>query len=160
MKMNTDYKEELQKLRAEFDLFKQKTEKNIFSNLIVFFKKVLFNGDVKTMRSGAEVNLVPTYVEVSAGLSTTTIGTSSWEDWDLSSVVPVGALYADIAIVNRADSEFVAGVRKNGGTTNRYRYLPNDSSIMYTVVLDSGRIIERYCSDNGSTNFAVMGYYI
>jgi len=158
--MNTDYKEELQKLRAEFDLFKQKTEKNIFSNLIVFFKKVLFNGDVKTMRSGAEYNLVPTYIEVSAGLSTTVLSTSTWENWDLSSVVPVGALYADIAIVNRADAEYVAGVRENGGATNRYRYLPNDSSIMYTVVLDSGRIIERYCSDSGSTNFAVMGYYI
>ena len=150
---------EIEVLKREFADFKQEVNKNIYSNLIVFNKKVLFrNLSVKTLRNELEYDLVPTYIEVAEGLASGLTG-ATWTDWDLSSSIPAGALRADISMVNRVDAEYLSGVRKNGSSQDRFIYISNDSQVIMTVNLDDDRIIERY-STNANVTFAVRGYWI
>ncbi|HDO20110.1 MAG TPA: hypothetical protein ENG81_01105 [Candidatus Bathyarchaeota archaeon] len=151
---------EVAKLRAEFNLFRQDVKKNEYSNLVVFIKNVLFKRGVKVERNGVQYNLAPDYVEVENGLPTNVAGdTSSWINWDLSSAIPINATRVDISMQNVEDADYIAGVRQNGSSQDRYIHISNDSQIIMTANLDSDRIIERW-ANNANVTFAIRGYYI
>ena len=152
---------ELAKLRAEFNLFRQASNKNVYSNLIVFIKNVLFKGDVKTERNGVQYNLVPSYTETASLGSSGVAGgaESTWVDWDLSSYLPANAIRVDIALVNQSATPYVAGVRENGSALDRFNHISNDSQYFLTVNLDDDLIIERYAT-HGDITFSIIGYYI
>ena len=150
---------ELAKLRAEFNLFRQDVKKNEYSKLIVFLKDVLFKGTTKTERNGVQYNLAPDYVELIGTTGDAVDTTSTWEDWDISSYIPVNAIRAEILIANRFDTNYVAGIRQNGSALDKLNHIDNDSQYKVVVNLDSNRIIERY-ADNANVTFYVTGYYI
>jgi hypothetical protein len=91
----------------------------------------------------------------------TTINT--WEDWDLSTHIPPGAIYAEI-LVYGSNLNYTHGVRENGSANDRSFTFPSaaQGGWQTTVPLDGNRIIERYAGNNagGTVKFMVMGYWI
>ncbi len=150
--------EELWKLRAEFNLFRQRTEKNIYSNLIVFIKKVLFKGSTETERDGLRYNLVPTFVELAGG-GAGGISTGTWDEWDLSAYIPVGAVMVEVWLTNRQDTAYISGLREKGSSIDRISHISNYSQMVMTANLDADRIVERW-SNNGNVTFTIRGYWI
>lgn len=156
---------ELWELRAEFNLFRQDIKKNEYTNLLVrikdvlFKRDVLFKEDVKVERNEVQYNLAPDYVELVGTSGDSVDSTSTWEDWDISALVPVNAIRAEILLSNQVDAAYVAGIRENGSALAKTNHMNNDSQYKVIVNLDSGRIIERYAT-NTDVVFYVTGYFI
>lgn len=105
------------------------------------------------------------YVEVAPAAFTNPAGADSWEDWDISSICPAGAKYAEVLIENSLPATRPAGIRKNGTATNRM--LPvatlGDDHVWTTVTveLDANRVVERFATTAvASSKFSVVGYWI
>ena len=152
---------DLAELRAEFNLFRQSQNKNVYSNLVVFIKDILFKRSVKVERNGVQYNLAPDYVELLGTSGTSVAGgsESTWVDWDLSASIPVNAIRAEILSSNQTATPYVAGIRQNGSALDKTNHMNNDSQYKVIVNLDSGRIIERYAT-HGDVVFYVTGYFI
>jgi len=91
------------------------------------------------------------------------VGTAAWEDWDISSLVESGTVYAEVWMRN-IDSAGTKnlGVRKNGSSTNRFFPLgANVGMVTATVEVDSNRIIEIYAATTSASlaEFKVIGFW-
>jgi len=92
---------------------------------------------------------------------------STWEDWDISAIIPAGAKGAMVEMASSLNTGYIlGGARKNGTAINRYAYLDQATVTTHRAdkVLptecDASRIIEVY-SQGVATNvyFNIVGYW-
>ena len=91
-------------------------------------------------------------------VSTTHVVTNNntWEDWDVSGIVPAGTTEVELWINLLTGGNY--GARKNGSALNRYfEWSVAAGWITMWVPLDSSRICEIYAPNTAST-FQVIGY--
>ena len=86
---------------------------------------------------------------------------AAWTDWDISASVPAGAVAVDVLVrINTIDDR--VGLRTNGSAISRLTpsaTYPVGTMIVFTVKLDSTRIIEQYNTTNGGNSFNIIGYW-
>ncbi len=90
---------------------------------------------------------------------------NTWEDWDLSAIVPAGtkAVLVEIRLIFSANQ--VSGVRKNGSALNRLQSTgtPSTTVVSFRNVVtevDANRIIEIYGSlASAYLHFSILGYW-
>lgn len=88
---------------------------------------------------------------------------NTWEDWDLSALIPAGAKYVDILSRTNTSSIHTVGVRKNGSSIVRSLATDSYDGIPYPWLteLDENRVVERYVSGaSNRSRFTVLGYWI
>ena len=125
---------------------------------------------LKTQGSGAN----PVWGEAAAGLTFTELAggedhqvtdINTWEDWDLSAIVPAGTKAVLVEIYLQFSSNTVCGVRKNGSSLNRYQSTgtPSATTVSFRDILtevDDNRIIEVYGSvASAYLIFSILGYW-
>ena len=125
---------------------------------------------LKTQGSGAN----PVWGEAAAGWTFTELAgqenkqvavINTWEDWDLSAIVPAGtkAVLVEIRLIFSANQ--VSGVRKNGSALNRLQSTstPSTTVISFRDILtevDANRTIEIYGSlASVYLHFSILGYW-
>ena len=93
--------------------------------------------------------------------------TGTWEDWNLSSIVPAGAKVIEVFVMNGSSSNYRVGVRKNGSALNRFLAANTDPTKNYfepeqlvTVLseVDANRVLEIYATGT-AIRFAIKGYW-
>ena len=89
----------------------------------------------------------------------------TWEDWDISAIVPVGIKSVEVVISGYANGNMVGGARKNGSALDRKYYIYyaeaaqlGRGSLTLTVEVDANRIIEIYTS-TATLGFYIVGYW-
>ncbi len=125
---------------------------------------------LKTQGPGAN----PVWGEVAAGLSFTELAggenhqvtsINTWEDWDLSAIVPVGTKAVLVEIYLQFSANQVSGARKNGSALNRYQSTGTPSATVVSfrnlvTEVDDNRIIEVYGSiASAYLTFSILGYW-
>lgn len=125
---------------------------------------------LKTQGPGAD----PAWGEAAAGLTFTELAggeahqvttINTWEDWDLSAIVPAGTKTVLVEIYLKFSANQVSGVRKNGSALDRKQATgtPSDTSVAYRHVLtevDDNRVIEVYGSlADANLTFSILGYW-
>ena len=91
--------------------------------------------------------------------------TNTWEDWDLSAIVPAGAVAVLVEIYLQFNSNQVSGARKNGSALARYQSTGTPSTTVVSfrnlvTEVDDNRIIEIYGSVASSNlTFSILGYW-
>lgn len=87
---------------------------------------------------------------------------STWEDWDLSDIVPQGTKVVYVFLYNVDPEGQAMGTRRNGSVRSRYWTNPTAGVQAVPTECDANRIIEIYYS--GSTPlygvFRILGYWI
>lgn len=85
--------------------------------------------------------------------------TSTWEDWDLSSIVPAGTLCVLVIVaVPGGTNKYEAGARKNGTALARKDDAADYRSSLLTEV-DANRVIEVYGESTTAVRFTIAGYW-
>lgn len=88
---------------------------------------------------------------------------ATWQDWDLSSIVPAGTKFVQIRIVPETSTVVAVGVRKNGSADVRTINSPADTgdSVFQVVECDDNKVIECYVNSAGykSYGFYLTGYW-
>ena len=125
---------------------------------------------LKTQGTGAN----PVWGDAAAGLTLTELAggeahqvtnINTWEDWDISAIVPAGTKAVLVEIYIKFSSNQVSGVRKNGSALERKQSTgtPSDTSVAYRHILtevDNNRIIEVYGSlASANLTFSILGYW-
>jgi len=83
-----------------------------------------------------------------------------WEDWDISGIVPVGTIYAEVMVTHISAATRYAGVRKNGSALERKYYCQGYFCFTTMVAVDANRIIEIFSStENNNFYYAIKGYW-
>jgi len=125
---------------------------------------------LKTQGAGAnpawgEAAAGSTFTELAGGEAHQVNTINTWEDWDLSAIVPAGTKAVLVEIYLKFSSNQVCGVRKNGSALDRKRGTgtPSDISVAYRHILtevDANRIIEVYSSlADANLTFSILGYW-
>ena len=112
-----------------------------------------------TIASGLEINGGGTTFTETMTTTKAATGSGSWEDWDISALVPVGTRYVDVQVLNTASSTQNAGVRENGSSVVRYQAGKNYAIAPFKVAVGSSLTIEIYAQDNAGQYFYITGYY-
>lgn len=99
-----------------------------------------------------------TYTQLAPTTVTKNGGSASWIAWDLSAVLPSHAKYASISFEPVGGSNTI-GVRANNATLDTRTGLGNSVRAVYTVPLDSTRIVEVYEPGVNSAYYALHGYW-
>ena len=125
---------------------------------------------LKTQGAGAN----PVWGEAAAGLTFTELAggedhqvtnTNTWEDWDISAIVPAGTKAVLVEIHLQFSANQVAGARKNGSALNRYQSTGTPSATVVSfrslvTEVDDNRIIEVYGSlASAYLTFSILGYW-
>ncbi len=90
---------------------------------------------------------------------------SSWQNLDLSSVIPAGAESVEVYIENaNTGAARIAGTRANGSSNNRYYDISSPGAdgrngYNLTVKLDSNRIIQIISEVAADITFRITGYW-
>ena len=106
-----------------------------------------------------------TFTELAGGEGHQVTNTSTWEDWDLSAIVPAGTKAVLVEIYLQFSANQVSGVRKNGSSLNRYQSTgtPTNTVVSFRNILtevDGNRIIEIYGSlASAYLTFSILGYW-
>lgn len=153
--MTEEEKQQLNSALDRINQLEQTNDKNNFSDLVVFEKKVQFKSTVSGVTN--LVNFTEAY-SPSAGYSAG--GSSAFEDWDISAIVPAGTKAVEVSMTNKTGSAINMGVRKNGSALNRYPAVPgNISSVVMICEVGSDLIIEVFTGDHTNSNFVITGYW-
>jgi len=106
-----------------------------------------------------------TFTELAGGEDHQVTNTNTWEDWDLSAIVPAGTKAVLVEIYLQFSANQVSGVRKNGSSLNRYQSTgtPTNTVVSFRNILtevDDNRIIEIYGSlASAYLTFSILGYW-
>ena len=92
----------------------------------------------------------------SAAQQATANGT--WQDWDLSAIIPTGCVCVFVLIVNLDSSENDVGCRTNGSALARLFETVYNDAVVFPVVPDVNRVIEIYAEAYAKFNFRVIGW--
>ena len=100
-----------------------------------------------------------TELDTAAGSAHNPSSNNTWEDWDISAIIPAGTTTVEILMENISGTQAL-GARKNGSSLNRAVALLAYAPLTMLVEVDSNRIIEIY-AQTGYANayFWVSGYY-
>lgn len=99
------------------------------------------------------------FTELAGGDNHDAAAHSTWEDWDISGIIPVGAIYALIEIINAGLGDRALGVRKKGSALNRTQVMaPNTNRVVLTEV-SASRVVEIWVSSTGAMKFSVLGHW-
>jgi hypothetical protein len=104
------------------------------------------------------------FTELAGGQDKAVSTASTWEDWDLSAIVPSGAVSVLVAW-GASTQRYTVGARKNGSAASRTALTPDIAAAslngwVVTVLTecDANRIIEIYSSNTGVL-FNILGYW-
>ena len=104
------------------------------------------------------------FTELAGGQNKVVTSTSTWQDWDLSAIVPAGTV-AVLVAVGASTAKYVTGARKNGSSLARtspgvdVAAASLDGWVMtFLTECDANRIVEIYCSNTGP-KFNILGYW-
>ncbi|MBA7475781.1 hypothetical protein ES704_02715 [subsurface metagenome] len=87
------------------------------------------------------------------------VASYTWEDFDLSKVVPEGATGAIFHLINRdTDQARQFGLRKKGSTDSYVGHLLENTHSWAMVGLDENRKCQGYCGDIATATFLLVGY--
>lgn len=89
--------------------------------------------------------------------------TGSWEDWDLSLLVPVGAKISEVIMLNNdAVNGHSIGIRSTSSSANRVYTLIAKAKVTITTPIDSNRKVSIITGDvtPSQTFFFLTGYWI
>jgi len=89
--------------------------------------------------------------------STHQAGTDTWEDWDISAIVPAGARYAQVLCFNAVKQ--VLGARKDGSAVERKYNTPAEAPLMLTCEIVAGTI-EILAAAHATAFFQIVGCWI
>ncbi|MBA7577925.1 hypothetical protein ES708_19781 [subsurface metagenome] len=106
----------------------------------------------------SEVNNPTAALEFISLLGTTEYrpsATGTWEDWDLSAIVPPGTKYVAVIFIRGASGSI--GIRKNGSALNRM--WPIAHYIECIIEVDANRIIEINHDSLTTKGFSISGYW-
>lgn len=123
---------------------------------------------LKQVQSAAWVTLTPTkttFTELAGGQSHAVSSADTWEDYDISAIVPAGTTCVLVAIKGNSQGLSDAGVRKNGTALNRkfdlakFQAAATDWVFILTEV-DANRVIECFSETNVTfAYFNIVGYW-
>lgn len=85
---------------------------------------------------------------------------ATWENWTLTSIVPVGTISVLVMCHNTRAQPREVGTRKTGSSLSRLRDLESRSAIMVTTPLTATRIIQVYAEDKTTGIFSIWGYWL
>ncbi len=88
-------------------------------------------------------------------------GAGSWQDMDVSSVVPSGATGVVLHLENTRSSApygYELGIRKNGSTDDRHIDLWGKTHCWAAIGVDANRVFEAYVESTTYINIYVIGY--
>lgn len=102
---------------------------------------------------------LPTFYELDGSHAHQVSAASSWEDWDISAIIPEGVTRVLMRLSMAAPAGCTAGLRENGSAAARsFTYQGYAFSLESKV--DAARIIECYDSTAGhAVLFALWGYW-
>lgn len=105
-----------------------------------------------------------TFTELAGGQNKVVTTASTWGVWDLSAIVPAGAVAVLVAI-GATTTRQLAGARKNGSALVRSAQTPDVAAASVdswtTTILtecDVNRIIEIFCAST-ALMFNILGYW-
>ena len=88
-----------------------------------------------------------------------TTASATWEEWDISAIVPVGTTAVEVQILNTSVSSEDGGAREYGSSLERKQWGKNYTSMDLRVNVGSNRIIEIYAQVRNNQYFFITGYY-
>jgi len=104
-----------------------------------------------------------TFTELDSAVHNASGAVDTWEDWDLTAIVPAGTVAVLVGICNIAQNSLLTGgARKNGTALTRYFLVGYGSHAVQTHILtecDANRIIDIYASVLAEVDFFIMGYW-
>lgn len=95
------------------------------------------------------------YTEKDGNDTKLTSAVAGWEDWDLSSLVPLGVKAVDVQLATGGGH--VGGARQNGSSATM-RLIAASYQII-TAYPDANRVIEVY-NDGFATTYRLLGYWV
>jgi hypothetical protein len=85
---------------------------------------------------------------------------ATWEDWDLSTIVPAKTKYVLVQLRNGYTSAKIGGARKNGSTDDRKFSVPASGNVCLLTEVDANRVIEVYAETvTDGPDFGILGYW-
>ena len=116
--------------------------------------------------TGTNVEEVPmptglTFTELAGGENHKVSANSTWEAWDISGIIPAGAVSALILITNKDSAyTYTAGARMNGSALVRSFILGRLYGIACLLTqVDVNRVVEIWAQEKSDVMFSVMGYW-
>jgi len=104
------------------------------------------------------------FVELAGGDNHACGASTTWTDWDVSALVPAGAVAVEVTAKHNAVAVVTFGARKNGSALARNGWAMGNSgvaeSVSFTTECDANRVIELYSSTDGRVNYNITGYWI
>jgi len=104
-----------------------------------------------------------TFTELDSAVHNASGAINTWEDWDVSGLVPAGTVAVLVGIYNiDVNALLTGGARKNGTALTRYFPVGWASHAVQTHILtecDANRIIDIYASNLGAVGFFILGYW-
>lgn len=136
-------------------------KETVIQSNILSRKTLLSPTIIGKVSAGAGVIPGLTFTELAtgAGDAHNPSGTGSWEDWDISSLIPAEAVLVEVLMENVSGTQAL-GARKDGSSLNRAVSLLAYGPLTMMVNVDSDRIIEIYAQTSaGDAYFWIAGYY-
>lgn len=108
------------------------------------------------------------FTELVGGQAQQVSDTETWEDWDVSAIVPAGTVAVLVGVMGRDSSTGgdtrILGARKNGSALARYFTCHSDddqcgASNCVLTECDSNRVIEIYAEAIYGAHFDILGYW-
>ena len=101
------------------------------------------------------------FIDIIGGADHQATGADTWEDWDISALVPAGTIAAQISVRNASGTARVVGMRKNGSALTRSINLYNTGDRTWTTEVDANRVLEIYVATAvAGFYFNALGYWI
>lgn len=146
----TEELERLEKLENDLDELKELFHKDNYTNHQDFRKDIKFKGKTKGVA----------LTELFSSSNSNT-GNSTWEDWDISSLVPERTSCVEVSLLNTGVSAIAMGTRKNGSALERKIGIGAGNFDGGTMLCEVGsdRIIETFSSDYANSGFRIIGYF-
>ncbi|MBA7621563.1 hypothetical protein ES703_28927 [subsurface metagenome] len=101
----------------------------------------------------------PTFTELAGGEGYHASASTTWEDWDLSAIIPAGAVTALISMQQENTSIYDVGARRNGTALDRKMAAKAYVTQNWLTEVDANRVIEIYAEYCNNTKFNVLGYW-
>lgn len=124
----------------------------------------LVGGGEITLHSHAGGGGGVAFTELAGGENKAVAVASTWGDWDLSAIVPIGTKSVLVA-VGASTALYVTGARKKGSTLERTTPGVDFAAASLTgwamtflTECDVNRVIQIYCSNTGP-KFNILGYW-
>jgi len=127
----------------------------------------IWSGDASNRPTETDMPSGLTFTELAGGEDKTVATANTWEDWDISAIVPAGTVAVLVLIVSigGAATSGSAGARKNGSALARLHDVNTTtasaerSATCILTEVDANRIIEIYAPDTSKYQFNIVGYW-